>query len=182
MRQTQEVPANEGLRKVFERERNEIAKIFNLDYDMGGATLAIVVVVYQYFYYSGRHINLSDYQELQEGYEYGLNVIEANLDYDEVSGWIVVPGHEIVQYETTLVLYSETGNAYAFPTKMVTRTDVTEYFDDGLNYDASGYQVRVRKSKIKGNSYYIGFILVVDRERYLIKTGREYQEVRGGTN
>lgn len=36
MRQTQEVPANEGLRKVFERERNEIAKIFNLDYDMGG--------------------------------------------------------------------------------------------------------------------------------------------------
>lgn len=142
-----------------------------------GLAAVVFCTAYQYRHYSGKQIQLEDYHELEEGsYICKIDrIVEDNYQYDDIQGWVVVPGQPISRYNTSLVLYSDDGFAYAIPMKMMERDDVTESINDGVDYDMCGFGGRVRKSLLDGRTCYIGFLVDVSGNEYLIKTGMLYQ-------
>lgn len=142
-----------------------------------GLFIAVFCTAFQFSHYSGSAINLNSYREIPKGdYSYSIDALsEQNYKYDSISGWVVVNGHEVLQYETQVVLYTDDGYAVAVPMKMVERADVTADFNDGNDYDMSGFQGLIRKKISDGKDCKIGFLIDVDHELCLIRTGQVYE-------
>lgn len=143
----------------------------------GGLILTVFVIVFQFLHYSGYRVCLDDYPEVQEEYQYDIAIKSKNYKYYDVSGWILVTGREVKQYRTSLVLYTEDGDAVAVPTKMVDSTELTEGLDDIHDYKNRQFRVRLRKSLTEDQEYYIGFLVDVERTECLIKTGQRFKYI-----
>ena len=79
-----------------------------------------------------------------------LEKIMNEYDYNEhknritISGWLVKQGIDTKQVSIKVVLKNTiTEEFYELPTSIVARNDITEKFDDGVNYDNSGFRVSV---------------------------------------
>ena len=70
--------------------------------------------------------------------------IPAAKDFVCISGWIFKPGEEVDRVVIRIILKNTvTGECLVLPTDVVERTDITQYMDDGNNYDYSGFSVRL---------------------------------------
>lgn len=97
-----------------------------------------------------------------------------NAAYDEVSGWVTIPGIASRTYDTKLVLYrKDTDRVLAFPTTMANRSDVTSEIHDGLDHTSSGFQAMIPR-KYVNSQYRIAFLMRVGNSERLLLTGKKY--------
>ena len=153
----------------FESIRKIIIKVLLIM----GALLAVGCSLFQYADYHGMEtISMGDYQS-SEDFSYSIEEMSSvNSDYGYIRGWVLLDGRDIHMFNSRLVLYKkDTDEARILSLKMQIRTDVTERFDDGHNYDASGFEGRIDKAYLEDGDYYIGFLLTCDQGDILVKTG-----------
>lgn len=57
-----------------------------------------------------------------------------------IRGWCIMPGENANMYDNKVIFWKENQKyGYAVPAYMVSRPDITQKFDDGCNYDQSGF-------------------------------------------
>lgn len=117
-------------------------------------------------------INNEDYIETKGDISYVIDSVDYNEDSISIIGWAYKMGQDIKNYDTEIVLNNITTNEFiTIPTDMVIRKDVTEFFNDGFNYDCSGFSSKVLNRKLNRNDTYNIYILYRnDSHNYLIKT------------
>lgn len=152
-------------------------------------SLAMLVVTAgcAFFQYHAYHapvtVQQNEYPTVaKKHYNYSIDqVSKRNSQYDYVAGWVTVPGIEVVQYHTQLVLYQPgESQLLAFKTQMVERPDVTKHINDKLSHDASGFEAVIPKKYLKNGQYRIGFLASVGKQTQLFKTGVQYRLSTGG--
>lgn len=86
-------------------------------------------------------INISEYsEEVPENLDYAIEDYVINNNILQVNGWVREIGKEITIYDISVVLHDvENGIFFELPTQYIERKDVTEFFNDGINYDNSGF-------------------------------------------
>ena len=149
-----------------------------------GILLAVGCPLLQYADYHGmKNISMGEYQSSTD-FSYSIEEIRSlNSDYGYIRGWVLLNGRDVNLYNTRLVLYEKNNDeARILPLKMQTRTDVTEHFGDGHNYDASGFEGRIDKEFLEQGDYYIGFLLAHDNGDILVKTGEAFEVEDGERN
>ena len=86
----------------------------------------------------------SEFETYLDGIVWERDLIPLTKDYVNISGWIVRPGVPIDRVSIRLVLKNlSTGEYSVLPTEVVEREDVSEYIDDDITYDYSGFRVKV---------------------------------------
>ncbi len=155
----------------------QIRRLLSIAVAICGVAIAIFCTAYQNRSYRiPRHVALSDYQDGESLWcQYDISITEQNKDYNNVSGWIVAPGHEIAFYDTQIILYEEGSvEGLRWSAKMENRSDVTEALNDGMNYDASGFVSLIPSAYTEGKNYKVAIAFYVDQTQYVVKTGQEY--------
>lgn len=141
--------------------------------------ITIALCLSQYIHYhSGEQINLSDYIELsaEEGLYNIKSIKEKNSEYYTINGWALCKGHEMAEFDTRLVLYHEgEDTAISLPLAMKENEDITEYIGDGIDYSNTQFKGNVDGDIVDGADYLIGFLIKVDGELRLIKTGEKFE-------
>lgn len=75
-----------------------------------------------------------------------------------ISGWTAFEKADATNNKVEIV-FAGSDQAYIFATSPTARLDVTQYFNNGYNYDNSGYQVVINKNDIPAGSYKVGLLL-----------------------
>ncbi|NDI98544.1 hypothetical protein GWA97_05615 [Flavobacterium sp. LaA7.5] len=76
----------------------------------------------------------------------------------KIKGWTFLKDKDATDNEIEIVFVGN-DQAYIFPAKLVLRPDVTQYYNDGHNYDNSGCEVLINKKDIPQGSYKIGLLV-----------------------
>ena len=89
-------------------------------------------------------VDVSNYKFNLENVEWEKDDISITQDYVKISGWFVEKGQEVKKVALKIVLKDVNSDIYyVLPTDVAERTDVTEYINDGNNYDYSGFSVKI---------------------------------------
>ena len=142
-----------------------------------GVVIVIICTVYQNRFYCVPHqVYLSGYNDASSiETKYDISIEKENQDYAKVRGWILARGHEIVEFDTQIILYEDgSDEGLLWLTQMENRTDVTEMMNDGINYDESGFQTMIPSKYVEGKKYKIAIAFYVNQERYILKTDQEF--------
>ena len=112
-----------------------------------------------------------------------FNIEEAKCEtgkYDgnllKIEGWSIIIGKTTNPITMHILLKNaETEMILKLPTSILTRTDVTEAINDGINYDNSGFKVELnyKKSNIKEAKYEILLLYQVGEEQYIIPLNKK---------
>jgi len=84
-----------------------------------------------------------------------------------IHGALLKRGANLNYVNNRYVLIDKNNKLYGIKTIMIKRPDVTEFFNDGYNYDNSGLDGQTKAYKFKNSEYSVGAII---KE----KDGREY--------
>lgn len=155
----------------------KIKKFLSMAIIAGGLAIVIICTVYQNHFYRVPHqVYLSGYNDASSiETKYDISIEKENQDYAKVRGWILARGHEIVEFDTQIILYEDgSDEGLLWLTQMENRTDVTEMMNDGINYDESGFQTMIPSKYVEGKEYKIAIAFYVDQERYILKTDQEF--------
>lgn len=116
--------------------------------------------------------------QLSDGYtvcldqlEYQDDGIYLTKDMLVVSGWLIKNGESMDNIQLKIVMKNcGTGEYYMLPTTQLQRKDVTELFNDGYNYNNSGFSVRVfqRKIDLQNQRYELMAVYAFNGEAVLI--------------
>lgn len=117
-------------------------------------------------------INPEEYILVQEGIDYYIDEVNYTHNAITIQGWAIKKGENIDVSECYIVLKDTSSGEYMkIPTKIISRGDLTEYFNDGFNYDYSGFFAKVLDKKLNKNSDFDIYILYQNNnEKYLIDT------------
>lgn len=105
-------------------------------------------------FYEAKEINNNDPNFI-------FNIDEAHVDNNNliISGWACTIGTNLDYVNRKVVLVDSQKNIIMLPTQMQKRLDVTNYLNDGKNYDYSGIKSKVPIRKLKkGEDYFIGLL------------------------
>lgn len=146
-------------------------------------TILCVVVQYRKFQ-DPKSINFGSYVRISKSEaKFGINKPqEFNSNYNAFSGWVLVPGVPIRQFNTRLVLYragSKTG--LIFPTSLVQRKDSSTGEGDKVDQTASGFEAVIPQKYASDSHYRIGLLFEVNNKPRLLLTGQHYTMNNGGT-
>ena len=158
-------------------KEEKIKKYLSMAIIAGGVAIVIICTIYQNrFYRVPHHISLSGYNDAENiETKYDISIEKENQDYAKVRGWILARGHEIVEFDTQIILYEDgSDKGLLWLTQMENRTDVTEMMNDGINYDESGFQTMIPSKYVEGKKYKIAIAFYVEQERYILKTDQEF--------
>lgn len=122
-----------------------------------------------------RKIDVKDIPELTSDEGAWLNLDNAYYENQKliINGWFVIQGRETNPVSMHVLLgESGGGEYYELPTAIVTREDVTAYFNDNINYDNSGFSVAVnfREFDLKSSTYEIFLLYTIGDEEYIIRS------------
>lgn len=90
-----------------------------------------------------------------------VGIVDKFIDYKKslrLSGWTIFKGIDAVDSEIEVVFVGN-NEAYIFPSEIMERADVTRFYNDGYNYDNSGYDVLINKNDIPEGNYKIGLLV-----------------------
>jgi hypothetical protein len=104
-------------------------------------------------------VRIPDYAAAED-YFYYIDSITKNDEQVRIEGWVAKLGQDIDYINRTVVLIDSQGQLYHLNTVMVVRNNVTEYFNDGHNYDNSGISAACMLSDLQPNeTYKVGVII-----------------------
>lgn len=117
-------------------------------------------------------ITVSQFSD-RENISFSVDSKGVNNDIVEISGWALEKGQNINTYDTSVALKEkDSDKIYILPTQLVNREDVTKFFNDGFNYDASGFLSRAYTSKLSDSDtkYEIVLLIKNNGKDYVIDT------------
>ena len=120
-----------------------------------GILIGALLVLY---FYKNRyeHITTLGSNEIEVLADVGFSSEEK---YYYVRGWSCILGETIENVNVAIILWNEEEQrGYVVPTILEKRPDVTAHFQDGYNYDNSGFVSYVRKDRIDQCARYQIFI------------------------
>lgn len=138
------------------------------------------IVGWEFFQWHELHakrININDYEVYANGDVFLCNIDNITLDDDgDISGWIIKKGESIKIVAIKVILQDTvTQKSYVVPTQVLVREDVTEFFDDGTNYDNSGFIVETKNLDysldIGNHDYQIFIYLDINGSECIVQTG-----------
>jgi len=91
-----------------------------------------------------------------------------------VSGWCIIQGREAKPVAMhILIKNTNTGECYKMPTVIITREDVTAHFNEGIDYNCSGFSVytNCKKFDFKKSAYEVVMLYEIAEEKYIIPSG-----------
>ena len=110
-------------------------------------------------------ISLDEATELSMVTEYGIeNIIVDNTNIF-LSGWLIEKPDTISKVNRNFIL-SDGNNTYKLNTIMEKRSDITERWNNGNNYDNSGLQGNGLIKYLNKGQYRIGFLIINNSEHY----------------
>lgn len=126
-----------------------------------------------------KKIDISDYSifTASDNCLYAVDEVVLNDSDGMINGWLIKKGEDIGAISIKVLLYEQDSNqCVAFPTKIVKREDVTSHFDDGKNYDYSGYYARITsigsKLQLRNREYTLMFLVNSNGEEFIFNTER----------
>lgn len=122
--------------------------------------LILLYFVFVYKDYSNIHeVNTS---ELDFSTQFKCNIDEVKeLDHNHlcITGWAIKEKENIERIECYIALKNKnTKKVYKIKTRRIDRPDVTEFYNDGFNYNGSGFAAVLDKQKFEKGSYEIVII------------------------
>lgn len=122
---------------------------------------------------------LYEVKNLNEGYVLCLDNVQHEYedtplvnDSLRISGWMIKPGEDTNSVRMRIVLRDDdTGEYLVLPTALLQRPDVTANYDDGHNYDVSGFEVKIspRKIDLENSKYMLMMLYFLNGEEFLIE-------------
>lgn len=90
-------------------------------------------------------IDVGDYKRGEwNGLRCGMEEISAENNTLRIRGWVMQVGQETNNDDISVILYDPDSDIFfCVPTEYEKRIDVTEYFNEGVNYDNSGFLVNM---------------------------------------
>lgn len=153
------------MNKTIEHQQNDTKlkrdlTIFTL---IIGTVFLLATIIGEYIYYSKpKRMDLSEVELADDNYTYSIDEISDSKtlgEYIYVKGWAIHKGVNFDHFNTQLVLYqNDLKDTLVFELSMQTRTDVTTAFNDGYNYDSSGFSVNIDSSMVGDNEYNIAIL------------------------
>lgn len=115
---------------------------------------------------------LKSLPELSENIKYNIeNIIEEKNEIF-MNGWTFLESKPSSEVSIQLILEGD-GKTYAIDVNILNRPDVTTYFNDNFNYDKSGFELSVKKEKIKEGNYTIGILITTnDKKSYYCRSDK----------
>ncbi len=102
----------------------------------------------------------SEYMTCLDVCDWKKDADQTTKDYVIINGWALKPGMEIFEASISVVIRStENDKYYILPTKMIQRSDLTSYMNDGYNYEKSGFSTSVAYWHKLADSEYELFLL-----------------------
>lgn len=97
----------------------------------------------------------------QEGLTVAWDSQQENDRRLDIAGWGFLSVSAEPQEEQKSLLLIGNQNTYKIPVNSVLREDVTQHFNNGENYDYSGFNVKINKNnlKIPSNTYQLGLLI-----------------------
>ncbi|GAK43450.1 hypothetical protein TCA2_5948 [Paenibacillus sp. TCA20] len=99
-----------------------------------------------------------------------LNVDQISFESEKIviKGWAVLVGKPSDETNLSIILVDKENpdNYKIFKPEMLKRVDVTEHFNDGFNYDSSGFEIVVSKRELLEGIYRIGVQISTDSTKY----------------
>lgn len=110
----------------------------------------------------------------EDGFWYDIDTSDSD-EGNSIYGWIVKQGTSIGSVALKVILQNaETQEAYAVPTTVVKREDVTETLGDGCVYDNSGFSARLiniyKYHYLDIGKYRVLIYMTINGEQYLVDT------------
>lgn len=147
-----------------------------------GLTMILLCCAYQYFYYHGlSKIDISKFNLEPNGFEYSFDEINyKDPDNDYIRGYLSLDGKAITKCPTKIVFYIDDSNVgYSIPIKL-SNVDaegeaVDGAYNDGLYANKTYFDVLIDRFSGFRNEYKIAFLIDIDGQKYLIKTGEVYK-------
>lgn len=146
----------------------------------GGIIAAAILFQHNYYAYPTKAdltwVQIADSESYHTMYSISDSATQG--DYINISGHVVHTGEDLKHFNVQLVLYGDSlEDALIFKLAMQTRTDVTAAFNDGYNYDSSGFSANIKRSLI-GDAVYNVALLYNDTQNddgaRLIITGNTF--------
>lgn len=97
---------------------------------------------------------------IEDPYIYDINELELNADFRSpywlsIRGWFIEEGADSTNHKLNVILVDQnSGESYRIPTTTAIRRDVTNSFDDGSDYDQSGFIVTALMDDLFAGDYY----------------------------
>ncbi|MBY0220368.1 hypothetical protein [Paenibacillus illinoisensis] len=109
--------------------------------------------------------------KLDKSISFSVDSLSATDDGSmQLSGWAFMNGLSATKQKIVILAQSDDETQYLFTTT-TTRKDVTQSFDNKINYDDSGFVTKFKPSKLKDNIYKIGIYLENGDKKAFIDTG-----------
>ena len=107
--------------------------------------------------------------------EYNIEQIDYGNYTIGIKGYAFILGEDTEYFNTQLVLHdTTTDNNYLIKTSFQQRCDLTTLYNDGYNYDNSGFYARFFISSVEKKHKYIIYLLTYKKNQYnIINTGKE---------
>jgi hypothetical protein len=133
------------------------------------------------FYYKNSKVEMIEVDDCEKAdleYYFDNVLVDKKENKCEIAGWAYKKGEDIGYANDSVILKdTETNQYYKVNTQFVKRTGVTDYVNDGHNYDNSGFLSRFSLSNIpKGRKYQICLKYLTNDNNILCETD-EYLEI-----
>lgn len=152
--------------------------------------MAVLIVIQQFLVYNCTKIqeidsNIVSMKHLSDGYTFALDECSYEEDSNpltrdrlKISGWLIKRGEDTARVTLRIVLNNiNTGEYLLLPTTLLQRGDVTSAYDDGHNYDNSGFSVNLPLSVIdfENVNYSLMALYSLNGEEHLIDLDTDIQ-------
>lgn len=119
-----------------------------------------------------REVDITDMEPNQENVSFCIDAISDNNNYISVRGWAFKKGISISTVECYVgVVNEESGDCYRVNTVKEDRTDVTSAYNDGFDYDKSGFYTLFNKRLLREGNYEICLLYYSDNNNTFVPTG-----------
>lgn len=103
-------------------------------------------------------ISLDQFKEITNVTEYGIEQISLNDKSVFLEGWLIETPGNILRVDRNFIL-TNGNNTYKLNTIMQERTDITERWNNGNDYDSSGLAGNGSVKYLDKGTYRIGFLI-----------------------
>lgn len=125
---------------------------------MGITSIFFLVEFDLYSFLGNKQANVSKGTNFNHRFKYYIDKIDIDEKYINIRGWTVVIGENSVNYHIKIALQTK-DDYLIYNTNNENRSDVTAHFNDGFNYDNSGFKVQIDKTNLNRAEYALKIIL-----------------------
>lgn len=155
--------------------------------------IVVLIIIQQFLVYNCIKIqeidsNIASMKRLSDGYTFALDecLYEGDSspltrDRFKITGWLIKRGEDTARVTLRIVLNNiDTGECLLLPTTLLQRGDVTSAYDDGHNYDNSGFSVNLPLSVIDFDNvnYSLMALYSLNGEEYLIDLDTDIKKTK----